>query len=151
MGISLFIFDLDVELESLRCRSLPALPVLPYGLHYPYALGHPLTYGVAPVQYKYVPKEYEVPVKTIEFVAPETGCTNVNGNPVPCRAKRDAEEGDAAPVVPAIFPGFYHHPYAYPYAAAPVTYKIPEPVVHEIEVPTPVIKKVVEKVPLLPA
>merc|ERR1712099_148836 len=90
----------------------------------------------------------------------QTGCVNSFGTPVPCRAKRSADEAAAeetpvkveapyyyAPTIygaPAVAPLTYTH-----HVAAPVAHTV-EPKVHEIEVPTPVYKNVVEKVPLQP-
>merc|ERR1711936_1163758 len=149
----------------------PAALPLPYwgGLGaYPYALPHAYHAAPAavtlpsPVQYQYVPKEVEIEVKTYQPELIETGCKNSFGTPVPCfiageaRKKRDAEE--AAAVVPAAtlplayagypYAGHLGYPYAHHVAYPHVTYA--KPVVQEIEVPTPVYKQVVEKVPLQP-
>ena len=131
----------------------------------------------APIQYKYVPKEVEIEVKTYQPEVAATGCVNAFGNPVPCaaRKRRDTEEAaevaEAAPAAPKLELPYYYAPYAhyahapvalgtpltysaplaYHHVAAPVQYTIPEPEVREIEVPTPVYKQVVEKVPLTPA
>jgi hypothetical protein len=54
-------------------------------------------YTYQPVVQKFVPKEYEVEIKTYEAELVNTGCTNVFGVAVPCvKAKRQAEE-EAAP------------------------------------------------------
>ena len=66
------------------------------------------------MQYKYVPKEYEVEVKSYQHELVDTGCTNVFGTPVPCRAKRSADEAEAA--APAVLPYYAHYPYHTPYA-----------------------------------
>merc|ERR1712109_43821 len=129
---------------------LPALYGHPFA--YPHVYGAPLTYTVpAPIQYKYVPKEVEIET---------TGCMNSFGNPVPCRARRDADEEAEAPkavevpyyYAPSVYGAHLAHPLAYHHLAAPapVTYTIPEPIVKEIEYETPVYKQVVEKVPLKP-
>ena len=86
------------------------------------------------MQYKYVPKEVEIEVKTYQPELIETGCANIFGTPVPCfqageaRKRRSAEEVAAAtpaatlPLAYAGYPyaGAYGHPaYAfggYPYA-----------------------------------
>merc|ERR1712213_259985 len=88
----------------------------------------------------------------------DTGCKNSFGTPVPCfqegeaRKRRDAEEAAATPAATIPLAYAAHPSYAHaglPYAAYPhVTYA--KPVVQEIEVPTPVYKNVVEKVPLAP-
>merc|ERR1719192_1291059 len=87
----------------------------------------------------------------------------ITGNPVPCflpgeaRKKRSADETPAATVplaaAPLAAPYFYGgYPYAAPapYFAAPKV-TIPDPIVKEIPVNTPVYKQVVEKVPIQPA
>merc|ERR1739844_820870 len=156
--------------EEAPAAVLPALGY-PYafGGAYPYAYGHgalaPATYAIpSPVQYKYVPKEVEIEVKTFQPELIETGCANSFGTPVPCfqageaRKRRSAEEVAAAtpaatlPLAYAGYPYAAGLPYAHAglaYAAYPhVTYA--KPVVQEIEVPTPVYKNVVEKVPPQP-
>merc|ERR1712183_452900 len=153
--------------EEAPAAVLPALGY-PYAA-YPYAYGHgalaPAAYTIpSPVQYKYVPKEVEIEVKTFQPELIETGCANSFGTPVPCfqageaRKRRSAEEVAAAtpaatlPLAYAGYPYAAGLPYAHAglgYAAYPhVTYA--KPVVQEIEVPTPVYKQVVEKVPLQP-
>merc|ERR1712194_227510 len=145
--------------EEAPAAVLPALGY-PYafGGAYPYAYGHGAAYTIpSPVQYKYVPKEVEIEVKTYQPELIDTGCANIFGTPVPC-----FQEGAAAtpaatvPLAYAGYPyaaglpyahaglGYAHAGYAYPH----VTYA--KPVVQEIEVPTPVYKQVVEKVPLAP-
>merc|ERR1711970_1535179 len=133
------------------------------GYHgYPYALGSPITY--TPQLTKLVPKEVEIPVKTIQYGIKETGCNNVFGFPVPClqdgeaRRKRSAdEEAAAAPAVLPYFGGLYGGfgygglgyaglGYGYGYPAV----KVAEPEVTEVEVPHYVYKPVVEKVDLAP-
>merc|ERR1739842_271324 len=153
--------------EEAPAAVLPALGY-PYAA-YPYAYGHgalaPAAYTIpSPVQYKYVPKEVEIEVKTFQPELIETGCANSFGTPVPCfqageaRKRRSAEEVAAAtpaatlPLAYAGYPYAAGLPYAHAglgYAAYPhVTYA--KPVVQEVEVPTPVYKNVVEKVPLQP-
>merc|ERR1739848_662083 len=152
--------------EEAPAAVLPALGY-PYAA-YPYAYGHgalaPAAYTIpSPVQYKYVPKEVEIEVKTYQPELIETGCANSFGTPVPCfqageaRKRRSAEEVAAATpaaTLPLAYAGYPYAglPYAHAglgYAAYPhVTYA--KPVVQEIEVPTPVYKNVVEKVPLQP-
>merc|ERR1712204_104506 len=134
--------------EEAPAAVLPALGY-PYafGGAYPYAYGHGAAYTIpSPVQYKYVPKEVEIEVKTYQPELIDTGCANIFGTPVPCfqegeaRKKRAAEEVAAvtpAATVPLAYAGYPHVTYA-------------KPVVQEIEVPTPVYKQVIEKVPLAP-
>ncbi len=138
----------------------------------------PITYTYQPVQTKFVPKEYEVPVHTVEYEAVGTMCENAFGQNVPCKkAKRSAEEmkeeeKKALQVLPyglspfgyntAALPYAYGSPLAYstPYAAyasplaytvpRPVEYKALEPKIQEIEVPKPVLKKVVTKIQVGP-
>merc|ERR1739838_559325 len=164
----------SVVAVALADEEAPAA-VLP-ALGYPYAFGHgalaPATYAIpSPVQYKYVPKEVEIEVKTFQPELIETGCANSFGTPVPCfqageaRKRRSAEEvaaATSAATLPLAYAGYpyaaglpYAHaglPYAHAglgYVAYPhVTYA--KPVVQEIEVPTPIYKNVVEKVPLQP-
>merc|ERR1711997_192960 len=158
---------LAAEENEAPAAVLPALGY-PYAA-YPYAYGHgafaPAAYTIpSPVQYKYVPKEVEIEVKTFQPELIETGCANSFGTPVPCfqageaRKRRSAEEVAAAtpaatlPLAYAGYPYAAGLPYAHAglgYAAYPhVTYA--KPVVQEIEVPTPVYKNVLEKVPLQP-
>lgn len=119
----------DEEAAEAPAAVLPALTYghLPYAYHY----GAPLTYTVpAPVQYKYVPKEVEIEVKTFQPEVTTTGCVNVFGTPVPCRAKRDADEAaeaeEAAPAAATLpyyyAPGYYGAPLAYAHHAAPLAY-----------------------------
>merc|ERR1711963_868968 len=144
--------------EAAAPAVLPAFGY-PYAA-YPYAHAYHAAPAItlpSPVQYQYVPKEVEIEVKTFQPELIDTGCKNSFGTPVPCfqegeaRKRRDAEEAAATPAatVPLAYAA---HPYAHaglPYAAYPhVTYA--KPVVQEIEVPTPVYKNVVEKVPLAP-
>merc|ERR1712172_473974 len=145
--------------EEAPAAVLPALGY-PYAA-YPYAYGHgalaPAAYTIpSPVQYKYVPKDVEIEVKTYQPELIETGCANIFGTPVPChqegeaRKRRSAEEVAAAtpaatlPLAYAGYPYAAGLPYAHAglgYAAYPhVTYA--KPVVQEIEVPTPVYKNV---------
>merc|ERR1711971_26344 len=87
--------------EEAPAAVLPALGY-PYAA-YPYAYGHgalaPAAYTIpSPVQYKYVPKDVEIEVKTYQPELIETGCANIFGTPVPChqegeaRKRRSAEE-----------------------------------------------------------
>merc|ERR1711990_865418 len=139
--------------------------VLP-AVGYPYAFGHgalaPAAYTIpSPVQYKYVPKEVEIEVKTYQPELIETGCANSFGTPVPCfqageaRKRRSAEEVAAATPAATLPLAYAGYPYAagLPYAHAGLPYPhatYAKPVVQEVEVPTPVYKSVVEKVPLQP-
>merc|ERR1712088_179935 len=149
---------------------LPALGYPYAGLAHPYAYAHPTVQVAAPeitlpapIQYKYVPNEVEIEVKSFQPELVKTGCLNSFGNPVPCflpgeaRKKRSADETPAATVplaaAPLAAPYFYGgYPYAAPapYFAAPKV-TIPDPIVKEIPVNTPVYKQVVEKVPIQPA
>ena len=117
----------------------------------------------APVQFKYVKNEIEIEVPVLKPELVETGCKNNFGNPVPCflpgeaRRKRSADEAPAA-VAPLAYPyggypfyGGYGAFGAYPYAIAAPKVTIPEPIVKEIPVNTPVYKEVIEKVPIQPA
>merc|ERR1712158_221141 len=123
------------------------------GLGYPAAVGPAITY--TPHHINYVPKEVEIPVKTIEYAVAETGCKNVFGFEVPClaegeaRRKRSADEEAAAPaaVLGLGYAGLGYHGLGYGLPA--VTYA--EPKVTDVEVPTYVYKPVVEKVNLAPA
>merc|ERR1712213_278943 len=144
--------DEEMAADAPKAVLPAALPFNYYGLPYAYHHAAPVTYTLpAPIQYKYVPKEVEIEVKSFQPEVAATGCVNAFGNPVPCaqRKRREAEETaeEAAPAAPVA----YSAPLAYHHVAAPVTYTIPEPEVKEIEVPTPVYKHVVEKVPLTPA
>merc|ERR1712026_9028 len=178
--------DEEMAAEAPKAVLPAALPFNYYGLPYAYHHAAPVTYTLpAPIQYKYVPKEVEIEVKSFQPEVVATGCVNAFGNPVPCaqRKRREAEETaeEAAPAAPAApklevpyyyggypavygaaplvhsaplvhtAPVAYSAPLAYHHVVAPVTYTIPEPEVKEIEVPTPVYKHVVEKVPLTPA
>merc|ERR1712172_377615 len=72
--------------EEAPAAVLPALGY-PYAA-YPYAYGHgalaPAAYTIpSTVQYKYVPKEVEIEVKTFQPELIETGCANSFGTPVP--------------------------------------------------------------------
>merc|ERR1712212_369487 len=150
---------LSVVAVALAEEEAAAKPVLLPALGYPYG-GLPYAYAHAPVQvaapeitlpapiqYKYVPNEVEIEVKSFQPELVKTGCVNSFGNPVPCflpgeaRKKRSADETPAA-TVPLAAPA--------PYFAAPKV-TIPDPIVKEIPVNTPVYKQVVEKVPIQPA
>merc|ERR1711997_499691 len=125
------------EEEAAKPLLLPALGY-PYG-GLPYAYAHaPVQVAApeitlpAPIQYKYVPNEVEIEVKSFQPELVKTGCINNFGNPVPCflpgeaRKKRSADETPAA-TVPLVAPHFYGgyggYPYAHhlaaPYFAAP--------------------------------
>merc|ERR1711997_965783 len=119
----------SVVTVALAAEEAPAA-VLP-ALGYPYAYGHgalaPAAYTIpSPVQYKYVPKEVEIEVKTYQPELIETGCANIFGTPVPCfqageaRKRRSAEEVAAA-TLPLAYAGY---PYAagLPYAHAGLPY-----------------------------
>merc|ERR1711974_538659 len=80
------------EEEAAKPLLLPALG-FPYGagLAHPYAYAHPTVQVAAPeitlpapIQYKYVPKEVEIEVKSFQPELVKTGCLNSFGNPVPC-------------------------------------------------------------------
>ena len=138
--------------------SAPQLFGYPYGLSaysYPYAV---------PNLIKPVLKEVEVPVKTIQYVAAETGCKNSFGAPVPCARRRreaaeeEAEAAEAPAAVPAVLP--YGLPYGLglglPYSyASPLTYSVAAPVIKptvtEVEVPQYKFVPEVQKVELPPA
>merc|ERR1712154_438689 len=159
MGMKSLLVCLSVVAVAFGDEEAAAPAVLP-AFGYPYA-AYPYAHAYhaapaitlpSPVQYQYVPKEVEIEVKTFQPELIDTGCKNSFGTPVPClqegeaRKRRDAEEAAATPAatVPLAYAA---HPYAY--AGYPhVTYA--KPVVQEIEVPTPVYKNVVEKVPLAP-
>merc|ERR1711936_195247 len=150
--------------EAAKPVLLPALGYAYGGLPYAYAhapvqVAAPEITLPAPIQYKYVPNEVEIEVKSFQPELVKTGCLNSFGNPVPCflpgeaRKKRSADETPAATVPLAAAPYFYGgYPYAAPapYFAAPKV-TIPDPIVKEIPVNTPVYKQVVEKVPIQPA
>ena len=76
------------------------------GLTYtqPIAYSSPLVYNYQPVIQKFVPKEYEVEVKTYQAELVDTGCKNSFGVSVPCAAAKTkrspqdpAPEAEAAP------------------------------------------------------
>merc|ERR1712051_325039 len=84
----------SVVTVALAAEEAPAavLPALGYpyafGGAYPYAYGHgalaPAAYTIpSPVQYKYVPKEVEIEVKTYQPELIETGCANILEPPFP--------------------------------------------------------------------
>merc|ERR1712025_824044 len=138
------------EEEAPKPLLLPALGY-PYG-GYPYAYAHPTVQVAAPeitlpapVQYKYVPKEVEIEVKSFQPELVQTGCINNFGNAVPCAIAGEARRKRSAEETPAATVPFVAAPY---YAAPKVT--IPEPIVKEIPVQTPVYKQVVEKVLIQP-
>merc|ERR1711934_442803 len=152
----------SVVTVALAAEEAPAavLPALGYpyafGGAYPYAYGHgalaPAAYTIpSPVQYKYVPKEVEIEVKTYQPELIETGCANSFGTPVPCfqageaRKRRSAEEVAAATPA-ATLPLAYAAglPYAHaglPYAHAGLGYAAYPHVTYA---------KPVEKIPLQP-
>merc|ERR1719461_2476115 len=142
-------------------------PVLTYAqpLTYTYPVAHPYH---TPVIYKHVaPKVQEVTqyvkqpdqvqyvVKPFEPELVKTNCKNFLGFEVPCKTKREAEHH----VIPTVYqvPQVYTHPVVYnahQVVAQPTVYKHDTKVVpgkvHEVEVPTPQLKHVVEKVPVKP-
>merc|ERR1711970_294891 len=142
------------EEEAAKPALLPALGY-PYAFGaYPYAYAHaPVQVAApeitlpAPVQYKYVPNEVEIEVKSFQPELVETGCKNSFGNPVPCflpgeaRRKRSADEETPAATVPLAAAPYFYAGYPYGFAAPKVT--VPEPIVKEIPFNTPVYKQVV--------
>lgn len=118
-----------------------------------------VTYAYQPVETKYVAKPYNVDVHVKEFEPVKTLCKNFLGFSTPCRQKRDTVA--VAPAVhhsyvPTVYnvprvtyPVAYQHPVAY-HTPTVVKYKALPTKVHEIEVPTPQLRKVVEKIPLQP-
>jgi len=114
-----------------------------------------VTYEYQPEVTKYVAKPYDVEVKFQEPELVKTLCKNNQGFHVPCRQKRDTVAvAPAAAVHHSYFPTVYnvpqvHYPVAY-HTPTVVKYKALPTKVHEIEVPTPQFKKVVEKVPVQP-
>merc|ERR1719322_1904521 len=143
-------------------------PVLTYAqpLTYTYPVAHPYhtrvvynhvapkvqevtQYVKQPDQVQYVAKPYDVEVKSFEPELVKTGCKNFLGFEVPCKTKREAEHH--------VIPTVYTHPVVYnthQVVAHPTVYKHNTKVlpgkVHEVEVPTPQLKHVVEKVPVKP-
>merc|ERR1719322_2366012 len=151
-------------------------PVLTYAaqpLTYSYPVAHPYytpvvynhvapkvqevtQYVKQPDQVKYVAKPYDVEVKSFQPELQKTGCKNFLGFEVPCKTKREAEHH----VIPTVYthPVVYNthqvvaHPTVYKHVAVqqPTVYKYNTKVlpgkVHEVEVPTPQLKHVVEKV-----
>merc|ERR1712027_263907 len=116
---------------------------------------------------KYVAKPYDVEVKSFQPELQKTGCKNFLGFEVPCKTKREAEHHVIPTVyqVPQVYthvPHVYNthqvvaHPTVYKHVAVqqPTVYKYNTKVlpgkVHEVEVPTPQLKHVVEKVPVKP-
>merc|ERR1712045_939561 len=150
-------------------------PVLTYAqpLTYTYPVAHPYhtpvvynhvapkvqevtQYVKQPDQVKYVAKPYDVEVKAFEPELQKTGCKNFLGFEVPCKTKREADHH-----VPTVYtvPQVYTHPVVYNAhhqvaVHQPTVYKYNTEVlpgkVHEVEVPTPQFRKVVEKVPIKP-
>ena len=107
--------------EALEAQKV-VLPAL-YGQPWPYfyATHQPVVYTVpAPIQYKYVPKEVEIEIKT--YLRTKREC--VNACVQTCDKAREAQKI----VLPALsgqpWPYFYaaHHPVAYT-VPAPVQYK----------------------------
>merc|ERR1711884_166080 len=123
-------------------------------------------YVKQPDQVQYVAKPYDVEVKSFQPELQKTGCKNFLGFEVPCKTKREADLHD----VPTVYqvPQVYTHPVVYnthQVVAQPTVYKhvaVQQPTVykyntkvlpgkvHEVEVPTPQLKHVVEKVPIKP-
>merc|ERR1712024_159069 len=105
---------------------------------------------------KYVAKPYDVEVKSFEPELQKTGCKNFLGFEVPCKTKREADHH--IPTVYTHVPQVYTHQvpqvYTHPVVHQPTVYKYNTKVVpgkvHEVEVPTPQLKHVVEKVPIKP-
>ncbi len=91
-----------------------------------FSLSQP-TVQYQPIQYKYVPKEYEVEVKSYQPALPEEACLNVFGVRVPChKAKRSADEEQETEVAQPVkieTPYYYAHPNYYAHQiATPLTY-----------------------------
>merc|ERR1711956_95799 len=116
----------SVVAVALAAEEAPAavLPALGYpyafGGAYPYAYGHGAAYTIpSPVQYKYVPKEVEIEVKTYQPELIDTGCANIFGTPVPCF--QEVAAATPAATVPLAYAGY---PYAagLPYAHAGLGY-----------------------------
>merc|ERR1712241_1143039 len=112
-------------------------------------------YVKQPDQVQYVAKPYDVEVKSFQPELQKTGCKNFLGFEVPCKTKREADHHD----VPTVYqvPQVYTHPVVYnahQVVPHPTVYKYNTKVlpgkVHEVEVPTPQLKHVVEKVPVKP-
>merc|ERR1712203_911908 len=107
---------------------------------------------------KYVAKPYDVEVKSFEPELQKTGCKNFLGFEVPCKTKREAEHHVVPPVYAHQVPQVYTHQvpqvYTHQVVHQPTVYKYNTKVlpgkVHEVEVPTPQFRKVVEKVPIKP-
>ena len=108
---------------------------------------------------KYVAKPYDVEVKSFQPELQKTGCKNFLGFEVPCKTKREADHHDVPTVyqVPQVYTHpVVHQPTVYKHVAVqqPTVYKYNTKVlpgkVHEVEVPTPQLKHVVEKVPVKP-
>jgi len=104
-----------------------------------------VTYEYQPEVTKYVAKPYDVEVKVQEPELVKTNCKNFLGFEVPCKQKREAEHHvPTVYTIPQVhYPVTYHQPTVVKYKALPTK-------VHEIEVPTPQFKKVVEKIPVQP-
>merc|ERR1712039_971801 len=147
--------------EMMKAEVKPVLTYAHQPLAYPVAHPYytPVVYNthqvVAPVVHqkehvveyqpevtKYVAKPYDVEVKVQEPELVKTACKNFLGFHVPCKQKRDTVAVTNA-VQHVHYPVTYHAPTVVKYKALPTK-------VHEIEVPTPQLKKVVEKVPVQP-
>merc|ERR1712241_1130309 len=141
------------EEEAAKPLLLPALGY-PYG-GLPYAYAHAPVQGAAPeitlpapIQYKYVPNEVEIEVKSFQPELVKTGCINNFGNPVPCflpgeaRKKRSADETPAATVplaaAPLAAPYFYG---GYPYAAPAPYFAAPYFAAPKVTIPTPLLRR----------
>merc|ERR1719394_1975688 len=107
-------------------------------------------YVKQPDQVQYVAKPYDVEVKSFQPELQKTGCKNFLGFEVPCKTKREAEHH----VVPTVYTHQVPQVYTHPVVHQPTVYKYNTKVlpgkVHEVEVPTPQLKHVVEKVPVKP-
>merc|ERR1712238_28183 len=132
----------SVVAVALAAEEAPAavLPALGYpyafGGAYPYAYGHGAAYTIpSPVQYKYVPKEVAAVTPAATVPLAYAGYPYAAGLPYAHAGLPYAHAG--LPYAHAGYAGYPHVTYA-------------KPVVQEIEVPTPVYKQVIEKVPLAP-
>merc|ERR1712066_988309 len=142
-------------------------PVLTYAqpLTYTYPVAHPYhtpvvynhvapkvqevtQYVKQPDQVQYVAKPYDVEVKSFQPELQKTGCKNFLGFEVPCKTKREADHH--IPTVYTHVPQVYTHPVVHQPTVYKYNTKVVPDKVHEVEVPTPQLKHVVEKVPIKP-